>query len=139
MSHQNDTISEYHCDGLNTNVGNDDNDMATTITTAIATNIINDYNINDDNSDRCDSNDCDKPDYLNIDCDRNLNIHIVGMDFEVNKFHVLYLSLSLSLSPSFCLSSLHTPSAAAAASGTIFFLDKVRLFPFAMGGRWDCG
>lgn len=120
MSHQNDTISEYHIaiDGLNTNAVNNDNNRAitttngaTTTTTAATsfitttgisntkTNTINDYNINNDNADRSDaSNDCDKPDYLNIDCDRNLNIRCVGMDFEVNKFYMFSISFLLFLS-----------------------------------------
>lgn len=109
MSHQDDTISEYHIAAyeLNINVANDDNSTAipisttpttTPTTTAIATNnTINDYNINDDNADRSDSNDCDKPDYLNIDCDRNLNIRCVGMDFEVNKFYMCALTRSIAL------------------------------------------
>lgn len=101
MPHQNDTTSECHIanDAAN-DAANGDSSTATATTTAataIATNTINDYNIKDDNADRSDanlSNDCDKPDYLNIECDRNLNIRCVGLNYVSLLLLCRHLSLS---------------------------------------------
>lgn len=63
-------------DGLNANSD------STNITSTHIT-IDDDSNIDDDNADRCEGDDNVKPDYMNIDCDRNLNIRCVSTDFEV--------------------------------------------------------
>lgn len=171
--HQNDTISEYHIatGGLNTNAitaaatvaaTDDNNSTAITATTSVTSAVaaaIATNTINDDNADRSDtnlSNDCDKPDYLNIDCDRNLNIRCVGMDFEVNKFYASPFFLTLatpsisSRSDCCCCRFLHNPSVVvfvvivvAAASGSNFSFsvsNAVRFisFPFSMQNRFGC-
>lgn len=52
-------------------------------------NINNDNgNGSDDNIDRCESDNSDKPDYLNVNCNRNLNIRCVNTDFEVINFYI---------------------------------------------------
>lgn len=43
--------------------------------------------------DRCGGDKSDKPDYLNVDCDRNLNIRCVNADFEVTSCAYLLFAL----------------------------------------------
>lgn len=79
LSIRSDMISENMLeDGLN---ANSDTDTIHSTTNIIHT--INDSDIKHDNADRCEGDDNDKPDYMNIDCDRNLNIRCVSTDFEV--------------------------------------------------------
>lgn len=71
MSLQNNMIPENVLeDGLNTNADNND------------TNINNDNDIAN-NVDQFEGDINDKPDYLDIDSDRNLNIRCITADFEV--------------------------------------------------------
>lgn len=70
----------------NFNIDNTTNEIATTTTTAIDS--VNDCDITDDYADRYDDDDNDKPDYLYIGCDRNLNIRCVRTDFEVINFRI---------------------------------------------------
>lgn len=75
MSLQNNMIPENVLeDGLNANADN------------------NDININNDNDianniDRCEGDKNDKPDYLDVNSDRNINIRCITEDFEV----IIYL------------------------------------------------
>lgn len=76
MPRQHDMIVENMLeDGLNGNAN-------------IYTNIDGSDNVGVDNSDQYKDENNHKPQYVYVDCDRNLNIRCVGADFEViNVFH----------------------------------------------------
>lgn len=138
MSHQNDTISEHHyANGLNIDIL-----LPPPIRSMITISTV-------DNADRYDSNHCDKPDYLNIDCDnnnnkktQNLNIRwCVGMDFEVNKCALVlaaWVCMCVCVYFHYSFVAIVVITVIAVASGDIFstlffyFEDLVRLFLFGL-------